>query len=76
MSETLRTSPAKVPSPEPTRPAPVLSYAAVTTESGLRYEDTVEGEGEGATTGDAVTVHYTGFLTDGTTFDTSRWPGP
>jgi peptidylprolyl isomerase len=61
----------EVPSPEPTRPAPTLSDAAVTAESGLRYEDTVVGEGEGAALGDEVTVNYSGFLTDGTMFDSS-----
>ena len=33
-----------------------------TTPSGLQYEDTVVGEGEVATAGQDVTVHYTGWL--------------
>ena len=39
----------------------------VTTESGLKYQDTVEGKGEAAKKDDNVEVHYTGWLTkDGT----------
>jgi FKBP-type peptidyl-prolyl cis-trans isomerase len=44
----------------------------VTTESGLIYEDVVVGEGDEATAGKYVTVHYTGWLTDGTKFDSSK----
>lgn len=56
------------PTPEP---APVLSADATTSDTGLRYEDTVEGEGDAATAGSEVTVNYTGYLTDGTVFDSS-----
>ncbi|MES9964583.1 MAG: FKBP-type peptidyl-prolyl cis-trans isomerase [Candidatus Sedimenticola sp. 20ELBAFRAG] len=41
------------------------------TDSGLKYEDLVEGDGEQAVAGNSVTVHYTGWLTDGTKFDSS-----
>jgi len=41
------------------------------TDSGLKYEDLVVGEGEQATAGQMVVVHYTGWLTDGTKFDSS-----
>jgi FKBP-type peptidyl-prolyl cis-trans isomerase len=44
----------------------------VTTESGLIYEDVVTGEGAEATAGKYVSVHYTGWLTDGTKFDSSK----
>ena len=44
---------------------------AVKTASGLRYVITNEGTGENASPGDRVTVHYTGMLLDGTTFDSS-----
>ncbi len=45
---------------------------AVTTESGLQYIDITEGEGDSPSSGQTVTVHYTGTLTDGKQFDSSR----
>lgn len=39
---------------------------------GLRYAIIHEGEGEGAKPGQNVRVHYTGFLSDGKKFDSSR----
>ncbi|UXX79757.1 FKBP-type peptidyl-prolyl cis-trans isomerase [Reichenbachiella carrageenanivorans] len=44
---------------------------AQTTESGLRYVITEEGEGENAQAGNQVSVHYNGTLLDGTKFDSS-----
>lgn len=41
------------------------------TSSGLQYEDTVLGAGAEAKPGDQVQVHYTGWLDDGTKFDSS-----
>jgi peptidylprolyl isomerase len=41
------------------------------TESGLEYEDVVEGDGPSPQPGQRVTVHYVGTLTDGTKFDAS-----
>ena len=41
------------------------------TDSGLEYDDLAEGEGEVAAAGSTVVVHYTGWLTDGTKFDSS-----
>ncbi|MES9898194.1 MAG: FKBP-type peptidyl-prolyl cis-trans isomerase [Sedimenticola sp.] len=41
------------------------------TDSGLKYEDLVEGDGEVAATGRKVLVHYTGWLTSGEKFDSS-----
>src|SRR5262245_31808252 len=43
----------------------------ITTASGLQYEDLAEGTGAPAKAGDSVEVHYTGWLTDGTKFDSS-----
>jgi len=41
------------------------------TPSGLGYIDVAIGTGASPKTGDKVTVHYTGFLTNGTKFDSS-----
>ncbi|HEY2593516.1 MAG TPA: FKBP-type peptidyl-prolyl cis-trans isomerase [Chloroflexota bacterium] len=38
---------------------------------GLQYTDDVVGNGAEATTGKTVVVHYTGWLMDGTKFDSS-----
>ncbi|MEJ2213039.1 MAG: FKBP-type peptidyl-prolyl cis-trans isomerase [Gammaproteobacteria bacterium] len=42
------------------------------TDSGLKYEDITEGEGNLAEAGQTVSVHYTGWLTDGSKFDSSK----
>ena len=39
--------------------------------SGLEIEDQIVGEGDEAVAGQNVEVHYTGWLTDGTKFDSS-----
>jgi len=44
----------------------------ITTPSGLIYVDLSEGEGEAAQAGQRFSVHYTGWLTDGTKFDSSK----
>ncbi|WP_177419500.1 FKBP-type peptidyl-prolyl cis-trans isomerase [endosymbiont of Lamellibrachia barhami] len=41
------------------------------TDSGLKYDDLVEGDGDVAAAGQTVSVHYTGWLTDGSKFDSS-----
>ena len=47
-----------------------INLAAMTrTSSGLYYQDIETGEGEPATSGNAVEVAYTGWLSDGTQFD-------
>jgi FKBP-type peptidyl-prolyl cis-trans isomerase len=50
-----------------------VDEAALTkTPSGLGYQDLVVGTGEEAKQGQLAVVHYTGWLTDGTKFDSSR----
>ncbi|MBK7414279.1 MAG: FKBP-type peptidyl-prolyl cis-trans isomerase [Dechloromonas sp.] len=44
----------------------------ITTASGLVYEDTVVGAGAEAKAGQQVSVHYTGWLTNGSKFDSSK----
>jgi FKBP-type peptidyl-prolyl cis-trans isomerase len=46
--------------------------ATTTTASGLKYEDIKQGDGAVATAGKTVSVHYTGWLTDGKKFDSSK----
>ncbi|MCU0291073.1 MAG: FKBP-type peptidyl-prolyl cis-trans isomerase [Thermoanaerobaculaceae bacterium] len=43
----------------------------ITTDSGLQYEDLKVGAGIEAVRGKKAIVHYTGWLTDGTKFDSS-----
>jgi len=50
---------------------PSLTSNAVTTASGLQYEELQVGTGATAKSGDSVTVNYTGWLTNGTKFDSS-----
>ena len=42
------------------------------TGSGLQYAELAPGSGAEATSGQNVTVHYTGWLTNGQKFDSSR----
>ena len=46
--------------------------ATTTTPSGLKYEDVEVGNGKSPEKGKRVTVHYTGTLSNGTKFDSSR----
>ena len=48
-----------------------MSDNLTTTASGLQYEDLAVGDGATATKGQQVSVHYTGWLADGTKFDSS-----
>jgi FKBP-type peptidyl-prolyl cis-trans isomerase FkpA len=58
--------------------APALGVdlnAMTRSDSGLYTQDLKPGTGEEATPGRTVIVHYSGWLPDGTLFDTSRYNG-
>jgi len=55
----------------PEAPTEVKEADYVTTDSGLKYHDFVVGDGPSPETGQTVSVHYTGWLEDGTKFDSS-----
>ena len=61
-------------SAQPTGPQ-TTAAKMVTTPSGLKYQDLVVGGGAMAEEGSKVEVNYTGWLTDGTKFDSSLDPG-
>ena len=67
-------APAK-PKPKAVKPAPTKGPAMITTESGLKYVDTVVGTGASPQRGQSCSVHYTGWLSDqgqrGKKFDSS-----
>jgi FKBP-type peptidyl-prolyl cis-trans isomerase FkpA len=46
--------------------------STTTTPSGLTIEDVTVGSGAAAAAGQKVKVHYTGWLTNGTKFDSSK----
>lgn len=50
---------------------PVASGEKVTTPSGLSYTELVKGSGASPVAGKEVKVHYTGWLENGTKFDSS-----
>jgi len=52
-------------------PTPTTPEQTRTTPSGLQYVDLREGTGASPQAGQRVTVHYTGWLTDGSKFDSS-----
>ncbi len=55
----------------PESPTKVDEKDYTTTDSGLKYYDFEEGTGDSPNPGDMVSVHYTGWLEDGTKFDSS-----
>jgi FKBP-type peptidyl-prolyl cis-trans isomerase FkpA len=81
---------APAPAAPPAEPAPTLKEnpveaarklgtatqnPVVKTASGLEYIDVKTGTGAEATAGQTVSVHYTGWLINGTKFDSSKNPG-
>jgi FKBP-type peptidyl-prolyl cis-trans isomerase len=71
------------PAEDPGEPLPpfapelnVEPRAMSRTPTGLRIRDLEEGTGDPASAGDHVSVHYTGWLPDGTEFDSSRGGPP
>ena len=52
-------------------PQVVSESQFTTTATGLKMHDFVQGTGDAVTIRDLATVHYTGWLTDGTKFDSS-----
>lgn len=55
----------------PSSPQVVPASDYTETESGLKYFDIAAGEGNTPNEGQTVSVHYTGWLTDGEKFDSS-----
>lgn len=65
-SDSSQDAPEGVPTNAPTA---VTDYTK--TDSGLEYSDIKVGDGAAPSKGQQVTVHYTGWLTDGKRFDSS-----
>lgn len=68
-------APGTAPSDVATSYAPELGVdldAMRRTDSGLRVQDVREGTGDAVANGRTAVVHYTGWLPDGTQFDSSR----
>jgi peptidylprolyl isomerase len=54
---------------------PVVAGPEITTPSGLKYSEEVVGTGATPRPGQMMSVNYTGWLADGTKFDSSLGPG-
>ncbi len=54
---------------------PTVEAEATVTDSGLQIIDVVVGDGDVAEAGSTLTVHYTGWLMDGTKFESSHDSG-
>ncbi|MGI8551091.1 MAG: FKBP-type peptidyl-prolyl cis-trans isomerase [Dehalococcoidia bacterium] len=66
------TVPAAIPPTIPGIPTAPAAAQVMTTPTGLRSIDLVQGTGLVAATGQTATVQYTGWLLDGKKFDSSR----
>lgn len=60
------------PAPPPPEPWDDAGMDIVTTESGLQFIDFVVGDGASPSVGGSIVLHFSGFLDDGTVFDTTR----
>lgn len=65
--EILEASPVAAPDP-----FPVEGRDTVQTDTGLQYIMVEEGKGDQPSPGNILAVHYSGYLSDGTLFDSSR----
>lgn len=70
IAATQTASPTATPLPQMTFPG--VPTDTVKTTSGLQYKDLVVGTGAEARSGSTVNVYYTGWLTNGTKFDSSN----
>jgi FKBP-type peptidyl-prolyl cis-trans isomerase len=57
--------------PNPQGGPPPIATEPMMTPSGLQFIDIIVGDGPEARSGQKVTVHYTGWLKNGTKFDSS-----
>jgi FKBP-type peptidyl-prolyl cis-trans isomerase FkpA len=71
ISGALSAAAAATQEPKPMEPTKNGAHEIVT-PSGLKYTDLQVGTGAEARSGNTVQVHYTGWLLDGTKFDSSR----
>jgi peptidylprolyl isomerase len=72
MNDTTNMQPITVTEPNPAAPTEIAPAAASQTlPGGLVLTDTKMGTGRTAASGQTVAMHYTGYLTDGTKFDSS-----